>query len=127
MRETGSDRGGARRWVGRGFLLLAAACSFWALRRVEPAAILSRLGAGNWIVILGLSAATIALTFLPTWIFLRRAGARVPFLGLTAVMLATQAVNATNPLRMGFPMRVFLLKERYGVPAAAGSLLMNFL
>lgn len=124
MRATGPARSNARRWIERGFLLVVAACALWALARVDPRAIVPRLDVAGWGAILVLVSAGMALTFLPSWIFLRRAGARVPFLGLSAVMLASQAVNATNPLRMGFPMRVYLLKERYGVPLAAGSILI---
>jgi len=124
MRSTGQTQGTARRWIERGVLLLAAVCALWALRRAEPAAIIPPVGAAGWSAILGLSAASIALTFLPTWVFLRRAGTRVPFLGLSAVMLASQAVNATNPLRAGFPVRVYLLKERYGVPLGVGAILI---
>jgi uncharacterized membrane protein YbhN (UPF0104 family) len=124
MGATGDGRGRARRRIERGVLLLAAVFALWALRHTHPRAIVPRLGPGGWGGILALFAVSTTLTFLPSWLFLRLTGARVPFLGLSAVMLSSQAVNATNPLRMGFPMRVYLLKERYDVPVATASLLI---
>jgi uncharacterized membrane protein YbhN (UPF0104 family) len=117
-------RGAARAWIERAVLALALILALWALRDVEFRALAPRFGAAAWIAIAALFALSTALTFLPSWLFVRRSGHRVPFAGFAGVMLASQAVNATNPLRMGFPMRVYLLRERYGVATGTASLLI---
>lgn len=118
--------GRARAWIQRGVLALAAILTLWALQGVRPVGVVLRLGAGVWLATGGLVLLSTLLAYLPSWIFLRAAGHRISFSGFSAIMLASQAVNASNPLRMGFPMRVYFLRDRYGVPLATASFLIPF-
>ena len=103
---------------------MAGGLAVWALRSFDLRALVGTLSLAGWIQILFLVIGAAFLSILPSWLFLRLAGHRMPYLGFTGVMLASQALNVANPLRMGFPLRVYLLNARFGVPAAMGSLLI---
>jgi uncharacterized membrane protein YbhN (UPF0104 family) len=113
-----------RRWAEGLILALVAGAAIWALREVDVRSVAARLGPGGWGAIALLFVLSTGLTYLPSWWFLRRAGHRLSLGAFSAVMLASQALNATNPLRMGFPLRVYLLKDRYGVSAGTAALLI---
>ncbi|MDP3939997.1 MAG: lysylphosphatidylglycerol synthase transmembrane domain-containing protein [Deltaproteobacteria bacterium] len=113
-----------RAWAERAILLAAGGLAFWALRNLDLRALAGVLGPGAWGWIIFLFALSTFLAFLPSWLYLRNAGHRVPLASFCGIMLASQALNSTNPLRMGFPFRVYLLKERHRVPLGAGSLLI---
>lgn len=113
-----------RAWVERAVLLAVGGLALWALRRYDLGALAGAIEPAAWLWIGFLFALSTFLAILPSWLFLRRAGHPVPLAGFCAVMLASQALNATNPLRVGFPFRVYLLKERFRVPIGTGSLLI---
>jgi len=85
---------------------------------------LYRIGLLTWTEMGGLYFAATLLVFFPSHRFLARAGYRLSYLGFVAVMLASQALNLVSPLRMGFPLRVYLFQKRYKVPVSTGTLLV---
>jgi len=113
-----------RRWINQGVFLVAAGFAIWALRDVQFGPAFARLGWGAWIAIALLSVLSTGFTLLPSWFFVQQAGHRVPLVRFFGIVLASQAVNAANPLRMGFPMRVYLLRERLHVAVSTASLLI---
>lgn len=113
-----------RVWVERTVLLAAGGLAFWALRRYDLGALAGAIGPAAWLWIGFLFLLSTFLAIVPSWLFLRRAGHAVPLHSFCGIMLASQALNATNPLRVGFPFRVYLLKERFRVPLGTGSLLI---
>ena len=86
--------------------------------------VLSRLAPWRWLEMVALYFGAMLLLFFPSYRFLARAGYRLGFFGFTAVMMASQAVNLVSPLRMGFPLRVYLFQKRYNVPVSTGTLLV---
>jgi uncharacterized membrane protein YbhN (UPF0104 family) len=114
-----------RHWLPWAFLILvfAGACVY-VLPMREFGSALSKLGPREWLQMGGLYFSAMLLLFLPSHRFLVRAGYGLGYLGFVAVMLASQAVNVVTPLRMGFPVRVYLLRERYHVPVSTGTLLV---
>ena len=113
-----------RAWVERAVLLAAGGLAFWALRSYDLGALAGAIGPAAWLWIGFLFLLSTFLAIVPSWLFLRRAGHAVPLHSFCGIMLASQALNATNPLRVGFPFRVYLLKERFRVPLGTGSLLI---
>lgn len=110
--------------IERAVLVVAGGAAVWALRSFDLRAMAGTLDGSAWLGVALLFLLSTLLAIAPSWLFLRRAGHRIPFASFSGIMLASQAMNATNPLRVGFPFRVYLLKERYGVSLGTGSLLI---
>jgi uncharacterized membrane protein YbhN (UPF0104 family) len=85
---------------------------------------LQRLGVWSWVELVVLYFGGVLLIFVPSYRFLTKSGCHLSFSGFTVVMFASQAVNLVTPLRMGFPVRVYLLQRRYDVPISTGTLLI---
>jgi uncharacterized membrane protein YbhN (UPF0104 family) len=86
--------------------------------------VLRRLGVWSWVELVILYFGGVLLIFVPSYRFLTKSGCHLSFSGFTAVMFASQAVNLITPLRMGFPVRVYLFQRRYDVPISTGTLLI---
>src|SRR3990172_8962585 len=86
--------------------------------------VLRRLGAWSWVELVVLYFGGVLLMFVPSYRFLTKSGCRLRFSGFPAVMFASQAVTLLTPLRMGFPVRVYLFQRRYDVPISTGTLLV---
>lgn len=113
-----------RFWLERAVLVIVGGAALWALRSFDLRAMAGTLDGAAWLAVALLFLLSTLLAIAPSWLFLRRAGHRTPFTAFSGIMLASQAMNATNPLRVGFPFRVYLFKERYGVSLGTGSLLI---
>src|SRR3990172_6980465 len=105
-------------------ILIALGVSAYVFGQLLYGHVLRRLGAWSWMELVVLYFGGVLLMFVPSYRFLRRSGCHLRFSGFTAVMFASQAVNLVTPLRMGFPVRVYLFQRRYDVPISTGTLLI---